>query len=97
LVTLPPRSPTFWGRNINVKFACSANINVKFACYTTTFLPNMKIWNLLKFKGDIQSDLRMCTNEPTFYDTNSLTMFFCSWKAWLLFLDHLLYSRSLKI
>ena len=27
------------------------------------------------FKGDLQSDLRMCTNEPTFYDTNSLTMF----------------------
>ena len=28
-----------------------------------------------KFKGDLQSDLRMCTKEPTFYDTNSLTMF----------------------
>jgi hypothetical protein len=28
------------------------------------------------FKGDLQSDLRMCTfDEPTFYDTNSLTMF----------------------
>jgi hypothetical protein len=27
------------------------------------------------FKGDLQSDLRMCTKEPTFYDTNSLTMF----------------------
>ena len=26
-------------------------------------------------KGALQSDLRMCTNEPTFYDTNSLTMF----------------------
>jgi hypothetical protein len=26
-------------------------------------------------KGDLQSDLRMCTKEPTFYDTNSLTMF----------------------
>jgi hypothetical protein len=27
------------------------------------------------YKGDLQSDLRMCTKEPTFYDTNSLTMF----------------------
>ena len=27
------------------------------------------------FKGDLQSDLRMCTKEPTFHDTNSLTMF----------------------
>jgi hypothetical protein len=26
-------------------------------------------------KGALQSDLRMCTKEPTFYDTNSLTMF----------------------
>jgi hypothetical protein len=26
-------------------------------------------------KGYLQSDLRMCTKEPTFYDTNSLTMF----------------------
>jgi hypothetical protein len=29
----------------------------------------------LNLKGDLQSDLRMCTKEPTFYDTNSLTMF----------------------
>jgi hypothetical protein len=29
----------------------------------------------LNIKGDLQSDLRMCTKEPTFYDTNSLTMF----------------------
>ena len=28
-----------------------------------------------KLKGALQSDLRMCTKEPTFYDTNSLTMF----------------------
>jgi hypothetical protein len=28
-----------------------------------------------QFKGELQSDLRMCTKEPTFYDTNSLTMF----------------------
>ena len=27
------------------------------------------------FKGDLQSDLRMCIKEPTFYDTNSLAMF----------------------
>ena len=26
-------------------------------------------------KGALQSDLRMCTKEPTFYDTNSVTMF----------------------
>jgi hypothetical protein len=26
-------------------------------------------------KGALQSDLHMCTKEPTFYDTNSLTMF----------------------
>jgi hypothetical protein len=31
--------------------------------------------NLLLFKGALQSDLRMCKKEPTFYDTNSLTMF----------------------
>jgi hypothetical protein len=30
-------------------------------------------WMLVK--GALQSDLRMCTKEPTFYDTNSLTMF----------------------
>ena len=30
---------------------------------------------LFLLKGDLQSDLRMCTKEPTFYDTNSLTMF----------------------
>ena len=30
---------------------------------------------LWKLKGALQSDLRMCTKEPTFYDTNSLTMF----------------------
>jgi hypothetical protein len=29
--------------------------------------------NLLK--GALQSDLRMCTKKPTFYDSNSLTMF----------------------
>ena len=34
---------------------------------------NAKLRNYLK--GDLQSDLRMCTKEPTFYDTNSLTMF----------------------
>ena len=30
---------------------------------------------LWKLKDALQSDLRMCTKEPTFYDTNSLTMF----------------------
>ena len=30
---------------------------------------------LWKLKGALQSDLCMCTKEPTFYDTNSLTMF----------------------
>ena len=29
----------------------------------------------IKLKGALQFDLRMCTKEPTFYDTNSLTMF----------------------
>jgi hypothetical protein len=30
---------------------------------------------MIGFKGALQSDLRMYTKEPTFYDTNSLTMF----------------------
>jgi hypothetical protein len=37
------------------------------------FYTGFQSYDLLK--GDLQSDLRMCTKEPTFYDTNSLTMF----------------------
>jgi hypothetical protein len=39
------------------------------------FRQTFKATKFVKIKGDLQSDLRMCTNEPTFYDTNSLTMF----------------------
>ena len=47
--------------------------------YNEQFMRSNKIkyfTNILwKLKGALQSDLRMCTKEPTFYDTNSLTMF----------------------
>ena len=35
----------------------------------------LTLFNVPTLKGALQSDLRMCTKEPTFYDTNSLTMF----------------------
>ena len=38
-------------------------------------MPKIILVRVSRTKGDLQSDLRMCTKEPTFYDTNSLTMF----------------------
>jgi hypothetical protein len=34
-----------------------------------------RLWLNFTVKGALQSDLRMCTKEPAFYDTNSLTIF----------------------
>jgi hypothetical protein len=51
-------------------------------------------------KDAVQSDLRVCTKEPSFYlQTFYLGFYFisCSCKAWLLSLDNLLYSRIMKI
>jgi hypothetical protein len=56
--------------------------------------------SFIVFKDAVQSDLRMCTKEPSFYlQTVYLGFYFilCSYKAWLLCLDNLLYSRIMKI
>ena len=59
---------------------------------------------LWKLKGALQSDLRMCTKEPTFYDTNSLCFTNSSTMFWVLakpdccfLIIYYIYSRSLKI
>ena len=52
----------------------------------------------ISLKGALQSDLRMCTKEGAhFLWYKQFNYVFGSCKARLLFLDHLLYSRSLKI
>jgi hypothetical protein len=48
-------------------------------------------------KDAVQSDLRMCTKEPSFYFYLGFYFILCSCKAWLLSLLYLLYSRIMKI
>ena len=65
---------TYWSNKSNANF-WEKNPDTKHLYFLNLLILFRVEKSLAVVKGALQSDLRMCTKEPTFYDTNSLTMF----------------------